>query len=137
MPLIHALVNQGNVIYHTLVNRPTERCVIDDDRGRIAAHFGVMISLYRSFSTRVDDAMLYGMTMLLMSKALSPRRRRRGSAHHRWAVLPPSEPWRAHAGRPSGRDDADGRTSRDFFRIAPARRTAGRRRRDRLLAHVK
>ena len=38
-------------------------------------YLGVRISLYWSFSTRVDAAMLYGMTMLLMSYA--PRSRSR------------------------------------------------------------
>ena len=35
------------------------------------SYFGVCISLYLSFSTRVEAAMLYGMTILLMSYAFS------------------------------------------------------------------
>lgn len=42
--------------------------------------FGVSISLYFRRSTRVEAAMLYGMTMLLMSYALSPRRLRQAAS---------------------------------------------------------
>ena len=42
----------------------------------IVRYLGVMISLYCSFSTLVEAATLYGITMLLMSNALSVRLRR-------------------------------------------------------------
>ncbi|KAH9420745.1 hypothetical protein DERP_001176 [Dermatophagoides pteronyssinus] len=43
----------------------------------IKRHFGVTISLYCNRSTRVVAAILYGITMLLMSKACCSLRRRR------------------------------------------------------------
>jgi hypothetical protein len=58
----------------------------------VSLHLGVMISLYWSFSTRVVAAMLYGITILLMSKACcSLRLRRCNGALKEWPQLLPSD----------------------------------------------